>query len=711
MRWFIAAALAFTSLQAYSQQPGQVTIDITRQTNSFVPTQALGAGIDRLPAGAIDKLIDPETVKKVLSAGWQPVTYRQNTELFIEAWHWNPAGEWSEPGNKGYFTASAKLGEPIEHSYGYWLPHRGTTRNDGTTIGYSRITDGDPSTYWKSNPYLTKAFTGEDDSLHPQWIIIDLANDHYDRFVDAIRIAWAEPHATNYEVQYWTGKNEDEAIHHPTKGVWKTFPNGEVTNGRGGDAVLRLAPTPVPVRFLRVLMTESSNTCDTHGSSDRRNCVGYAINEIYLGTLDANGGFHDLMRHVPDADQTITYASSNDPWHSAEDIDPLKRDQVGFDLFYHSGYTRGLPAIVPIAMVYDIPESAANEIAYLKARGYPVSYVEMGEEPDGQFMEPEDYAALYIQWAKAIHAKVPEAKLGGPVFTGENEDIETWPDAQGKTSWTQRFIDYLKSHGALSELAFFSFEHYPLEPCKTQWSDLYREPHLVTHIMDVWREDGVPANVPLIISESNIDWQGAENAVDIFGALWLDDYIGSFLTHGGNSVYWFHYAPLGLHAGCDDSYFTFGLFTVDANLKPIQPVSQYFGAQMLNLYWVEPGNGVHKVFPAWSDIRDDAGNVLVTAYALQRPDGQWSVMLINKDQESAHTVRIAFRDPSSARAFSGAVKATTFGAAQYQWHPTPTGGGADPDGPPVSSTMNASATTGFTLPKASVTVLAGKLAP
>src|SRR5438105_15592785 len=121
-----------------------IRVDTSRVANTFVPTQALGAGIDRLPAGAIDKLINPDTVSKVLSAGWQPVTYRQNTELFVEAWHWNPQGTWSDPSGKGYFTASASSTEPIRHSYGYPLPHRGFTRNDGTgAVGYSRLTDGD----------------------------------------------------------------------------------------------------------------------------------------------------------------------------------------------------------------------------------------------------------------------------------------------------------------------------------------------------------------------------------------------------------------------------------------------------------------------------------------------------------------------------------------------------------------------------------------
>ncbi len=38
-------------------------------TNTIVPTQALGAGVDRLPYGASDKLLTDENLGKVLSAG------------------------------------------------------------------------------------------------------------------------------------------------------------------------------------------------------------------------------------------------------------------------------------------------------------------------------------------------------------------------------------------------------------------------------------------------------------------------------------------------------------------------------------------------------------------------------------------------------------------------------------------------------------------
>jgi hypothetical protein len=673
-------------------------------SNSIIPTRALGAGIDRLPYGAADKLFVDPMVKEVLSAGWQTVSYRQNTELHMEAWHWNPAGIWSDPAGKGYFTGSTTPGDFIRHSYGYPLPHRGVTHDDGTDmIGYSRLTDGDTNTYWKSNPYLTQTFTGEDDSLHPQWVFLDLTSR---QDVTAIRIAWAEPYAKKYLVQYWTG---EDPIKKPTIGVWQTFPSGAISEAKGGTVVLRLSEAPVSVQYVRVLMTESSNTCDTHGSGDRRNCMGYAIREIYLGTTSPGGVFHDLIRHTPDQDQTATYCSSVDPWHEPSDLDEHAGDQVGFDLFFTSGFTRGLPAMIPIAMLYATPEDSAAEISYIEKRGYPISYVEMGEEPDGHYTTPEDYAALYVQWAAALHKVDPNLKLGGPIFTGVNKDIEAWADANGKTSWTTRFIDYLKSHGRLSDLAFFSFEHYPMEPCKIPWSSLYDEANLVTHITQVWRDDGVPANIPLFITESNIAWQSEEAYVDIWGALWLADYIGAFLRNGGDAVYFFHYLPLGIHRGCNNSLGTFGLFSTDSNLQVEQPLSQYFASQLINLEWVQPGNEVNRLHSAASDIRDGAGHVLVTVYAALRPDKQWSLMIVNKDQENAHSVRISFEDlePEKTGHFTGQVKMVTFGRAQYQWHPEIGMGKADPDGPPARSTIAASPGTKYELPAASITVLTG----
>lgn len=711
LRTAVTAVALSCSFTAAAQS---VTVDVTPShvVNKFSPLYALGSTVDRVPSNATDVFFRPDQIKKALSAGWGVISYRQNTDLFVQAWHWNPKGTWSDPAGKGYFTGDATpTSEMIRHSYGYSLRHRGFTRNGGTEFdGYSRLDDGDVESYWKSNPYLTKEFTGEDDSLHPQWVVIALDKKES---INAIRIHWADPFASEFQVQYWAG--DGDAMDEQDKGAWRNFASGTVSNAKGGDSTVILARSPETTKYVRILMTRSSNTCDTHGSADRRNCVGYAIRELHLGRVEDNGVFKDLLHHSPDQKQTLTLCSSVDPWHEPSDLyvapDRMESgDQPGFDLFFTSGITRGLPAIVPVAMVYSTPEDAAAQMSYIRKRGYPVSYVEMGEEPDGQYMLPEDYATLYLQFAAALHHVDPSLKLGGPVFEGVTEDIKVWPDGQGRTSWLGRFLDYLKAHGRMQDLAFMSFEHYPYDGCETPWENLYQEPELITHIMQVWRDDGLPPGIPLLDTETNA--HGGEASVDIFGALWLADSFAGFLSAGGQSTHYYHnlsYSPP--HPACANSWGTYHLLMVDDHYEIQQPTSQFFAAQLITQEWAEPKDAQHLLYRASSDLKDLQGHVLVTAYALHRPDGQWSLMLINKDHDHPHKVSIVFHDADGGRntSFAGQVTMITFGREQYQWHPDRKKGHADPDGPPVTVTLKAERGRPYNLSPASITVLRGAL--
>ncbi len=708
----------------------KIVVDVapSHVANTFSPLQSLGGGIDRLRGGATresnekhtERVLTNPVLAEQLAAGWGAVSYRQNTELMIEAWHWNPRGKWSNAAKQeGYFTGSAEpTDEMIRHSWAYPLPHRGATLGDGN--GWSRITDGNPNSYWKSNPYLTKAFTGEDDSLHPQWVMIDLGA-RMD--VNAIRIAWADPYAKRYHVQFWTGDKEPfyEGIN---KGAWQTFPMGTVTEGQGGTPTLKLVSWTIPVQYLRIWMTESSNTCDSHGSEDVRNCVGYAIKELYIGTVTANGEFTDIVKHLPSRQQTITWPSSVDPWHAASDLDYGRGDQIGLDFFFHCGVTRGLPAMIPVALLYTIPEDAANEIAYLYKRGYPISHIEMGEEADGQRVLPEDYATLYIQFARAIHKLVPEAPLGGPSYEGTPADVDSWADANGGVSFTRRFLDYLKARGHLKDFTFFSFEHYPCfnRSC-ADWSSLYDEPENVNHVIQAWRDNGLPPDVPFFMTEGNDLRDGGAGTVK--HGLWLADYVGAMMTAGAGGTYYFHYIA-------NQSRSSGGFLPIDENNRVTSRTPQYLATQVITKDWVQPADAPHRLFRASSDVRDKEGHILVTAYAVERPDGQWSVMLVNKDRDNDHSVNVTFNDPAIGRDrfFSGKVDRVVFGAAEYQWHPDPIPAGAarsatssgegegrfgrpghaDPDGPPSRSSMTgAGSGTSYLLPKASIIVLRGRI--
>ncbi len=715
---FLLLAGSFSPISSFAQEisvkptSDQITIirvDAAHPIKSFDPDVALGTSIDILPEHVVDKIYTPTILKESLSAGWGPITYRQNTELQGAAWHWNPNGTWSdEAHHSGYFTGSTKLAEFIRHSAGYPLPHRGNTEGDGHSRSkYSRMTDGDPATYWKSNPYLTSKFTGEDDSLHPQWVILDLGATEK---IDTLRIDWGNPYAKKYLAQYWNG--EKDPLTNPTGGVWVALQI--VTDGRGGRETLKLTP-PATLRYVRIWMTESSNTTgDSAGTpqgTDPRNSVGYAIRELYAGTSAADGEFVDLVKHVPDAGQTAVHASSVDPWHSAADLSQDAGDQTGMDLFYTSGITNHLPAMIPIAMLYGTPEDAAAQIAYVEKRGYPISYVEMGEEPDGQKMLPEDYGALYLQFAAVLHKVDPKLKLGGPVFEGVNEDILVWPDSRGRVSWLGRFVDYLKEHGRSDDLSFMSFEHYPFPPCEITWSDLYREPGLTEGILKIWRSDGIPSNVPLINTESNVSWGLTQPMTDIFAALWLGDSVGSFLTFGGDIYYHSPIQPEPLRSGCR-GWGTYGNFVADDTLNIHAYTSQYNASRVINLDWVKHGAGAHRLFSASADLSDGASHSLITAYPVQLPDGQWSVMVINKDQSNPHRVRLVFEGDSGIKeSFFGSVTVTTFGSEQYVWRSEGSGSHPDPDLPPVHTAVQARSGDPFSiiLPKASLNVLRGKL--
>ncbi|MGA8152542.1 MAG: discoidin domain-containing protein [Terriglobales bacterium] len=683
----------------------QITVDATpgHATNSFNPLHTLGAGIDRDPLDSVQTIYDPDHVATMLSAGWGPISYRLNTERSIQAWHWNPAGNWSDATGQGYFVGDADSAGQIARSFGYNLPHRGTTSNYGTSGGYSMLNDGDLSTYWKSNPYLDQTFTGEDNSLHPGWIIVDLGQR---TGVNAIQIVWANPYATDYLVQYWTG---GDPVGDPANGNWITFPDGTITGGQGGTVLLPLAPSTIKVEFVRVLMTASASTCDTHGPADVRNCLGFAINEVYLGYLDAKGRLVDLMDHSPDDGQTLTYASSVDSWHTPAGIATDDGEQPGFDLVFHSGLTRGLPMTIPVAMLYDNPENAANEIAYIRRHGYAINYVELGEEPDGQFVVPEDDAALYIQWADAIHKLSPHVRLAGPVFEGVNSDVQAWRDAHGNVSWFNRFLQYLDSHGHLGDLDVMTFEHYPFDPCNLHWNDLYDEPQLVKGIMKVWRQDGLPRGVPMEITETNLAYDTATRYMRPFGALWLADFAGSFLTNGGHALFYYQWEPIPMYRGCG-GWGTFGMFNTDWNYNVKQNTAQFFAAQMLTQEWVRPVDETHTVYPAVSDITDGDGHVLVTAYSVLRPRGEWSLLLVNKDRVNPRSVQIDFHDSliNSDQHFHGDVTQVSWGADNYAWHAMGENSYADPDGPAVTSTQPGGKGVLYTLPAASITVLRGR---
>jgi len=678
-----------------------INIDLGTTVNEFPGTRALGAGVDGLEEGEIDKVWTPVNVRAMKTAGFGPISYRLRTELGVKAWHWNPRGTWSDAAaERGYWVSSDEPQEDYKASQGYRLPRRGNTIDQGKNDGYSRLTDGDLTTFWKSNPYLDSHFTGEADDLNPQWIMAVLP---YALPIDTVMFDWGTPFATEFKVQYWSGKD----AHFPVDdGTWVDFPQSS-HQGVGGSQAVRIAPAPMEVQYLRVVLTRDSDTAPA-GSTDVRDQLGFAVRELSIGQTTGDG-FVDHVVHLPSQQQTEMWTSSTDPWHSASDIDK-HYEHASFERLFESGITNGQPMMVPVPALYGVPEDTAALIRYLKKRGYPVERVEIGEEPDGQLAQPEHYGALYLQMARAMKVVDPDLEFGGPGYQTTLPDWVHWPDAKGERSWTGRFVSYLRDRNAMEDFDFFSFEWYPFDDvCADPSAPLAEHPKLLADLLAREEKDGLPADIPKVITEYGYSSFGGQVELELPGAMINAETAALFLALGGETSYYYGLEPNWVFqekegAKCN----TWGnlMMLQFYDEWKIRPVAAFQAARMVNKHWVQ-GEGDHTVHTATSDLHNSKGEPLVTAYALQRPDGSLGVLLFNKDPNRTLTIRLMHKTDGDHEVVDGEIALTQYSAQQYKWHSTQgegNGGHPEPNKPPAPSVIDADDAATFTLPPHSISV-------
>jgi hypothetical protein len=691
----VVAALLLSAATAPAQSrpvvAARITIDTTRVVNRFDPRTTFGAGIDGHGIGVVEKVFTRANLAAMQAVGFSMATYRLRTELGVQAWHWNPNGRWSDAAQqRGYWTSFDSSTAPVDLSHGYRLPRRGTTdENDDSK--YSRLDDGDTTTFWKSNPYLAEHFTGTADSLLPQWVIVDLGTA---RPVDAIRIHWGMPHARAFKVQYRKGELVHDMDESPA-GRWFTFANGAERAGVGGTETRVLDRGTITTRFVRIVMSASASDAPA-GSRDVRDALGYAIRELAVGTLQPDGAFRDLLRHGAESRlQSTTYASSTDPWHAASDID-RDLEQPGLDRFFRSGVTNGRPAMVPVPVLYGVPDDAAAMIRFLRTRGYAIGKIEMGEEPDGQFVTPEDYGTLYVQAARAIRADWPDAPLGGPSFQGlEIGAMFAWPVDSAGERWVPRLLRTLRERGRPGDFTFFSFEWYPWDAvCSPTAPQLAGAAARFSDRLGRAAREGMSA-YPWVIAEFGYSAFAGRAQVGIEGALLNADIVGHFLSMGGAQAYLYGWEPTSLDKSprCD-GWGNNMLFLSDDERRIRATVATYHGMRMMLGDWTIAAGGEHRLFTATTGVRDRAGNELLSAYPVLRPDGTRATLIVNKDP--ARTFRVSLGG-------LGRRTVVSYSAAQYAWKNDGPKGRPSRNLPPTRQTLTGGRD--FSVPPYSLTVV------
>jgi hypothetical protein len=443
-------------------------------------------------------------------------------------------------------------------------------------------------------------------------------------------------------------------------------------------------------------------------SDDIRDRLGFAICEIELGNIDSPNRFHDYIRHAADRyRQTVIYVSSTDSWHRADDID-YKIEQPGLDFILRSALTNGVPVLVPVGVLYDTPENATAEINYLLRRNYDLEGIELGEEPDGQWASPEDYAALYNGVARRLAPLNPHLKLGGPSLQNFEDQLLTWPDATGNRSWMNRFLKCVQS--ARMPFDFFSFEFYPFDNiCADAAPQLLEIPKRLGQMMTSLRADGVPTVIPWLMTEYGYSVFAGRHEVDIEGALFNADTIGTFLTLGGSKPYLYGYEPNYLQDELNCSWGNLMMLQLNPNNDQLNQLSAYHASQLITREWMQPTNDWHNIFRVTITQRNPLLSSVVTAHALRRPDKQWALLAMNKDPKRTARLTAQFKLSNGQRqvSFAGDVDVIQFSRDQYLWYDD------GPNGHPIRSLrptrVTRKASSFYELPPYSLTVLRGKL--
>jgi hypothetical protein len=412
-----------------------------------------------------------------------------------------------------------------------------------------------------------------------------------------------------------------------------------------------------------------------------------------------------VLRHVAAHDgQTITYASSTDPWHRASDID-YSIEQPGLDFILQSKLTCGQPTLIPVGLLYDTVDNSAAEVSYILRRGYNVNEIELGEEPDGQWVAPEDYAALYLQTAQRLRRESQRLKLGGPSLQSFEDQLLAWPDSNQDRSWMHRFLQRIQSEH--QDLDFVSFEYYPFdEICESTPRNLEEVGPRLTAMISSLRRDGVSADIPWYLTEYGYSVFAGKPEVTLEGALFSAQTVGTFLSLKGSRTYLYGYEPgyLMNELGC--SWGNLMMLQMDSKTPSIHRLSTYYACQLMTQEWMSPNGGQHQILPVRLQMSREAHGL--QAYAVARPDNQLSLMLVNDSPSVPVSLHLNFEgSEGKLQSLSGTVEQITYSKEQYEWRNAGRNGHPLHSKPPEKRTLSASSS--YQIPPYSLTILRGTL--
>ena len=218
--------------------------------------------------------------------------------------------------------------------------------------------------------------------------------------------------------------------------------------------------------------------------------------------------------------------------------------------------------------------------------------------------------------------------------------------------------------------------------------------------------DGVPSDIPWLMTEFGYSVFAGRHEVDIEGALFHADTVGTFLTSGGRKAYLYGYEPDYLTDELKCSWGNLMMLQMLNTDKKPNRLSMYYSARLITKDWMRWVAETHEVYP----VTIDPENAGVTAYAVRRPGKEWALLTINKDPQRSAQLGVQFTSSNgmSVARFIGKVDIFQFSREHYRWQDD------GPNGRPALSKLpthtQRAASQYYELPPYSVSVLRGHIA-
>ena len=551
-------------------------------------------------------------------------------------YHWNGAGKYDSTG----------LWTPSEES---WAPgflgetiYRGTTKDNYGFIRRSHLADGDKSTMWWGEIL---------DPKDPPWIVIEFPEK---KDLDSIVVEWGNLRPKSFELSYWTDEYaEYPGVHQNLENKLKRWGTVKVTSG---ETKYKFATTRARYVALRFKTTDLPSK-------------GVQIREmkLYSGSDDLLAGndykFFAMSTRNGDKPRTDW---TNIKWHFEEFmtyINKLPKLVNG----------QKAQAVICVNAGTGTSKEAAAWVRYAnKVKKYNIKQWQIGNELDGEWEESgplsaRQYAARFIEYARAMKAVDPSIILHGPLLSTHKMQQKGAGLMDGKY-WMAEFLRIVgeaeKADGK-RYLDVVDLHTYPYwAPNNLNAADMLKASLDVAHNADTlnaWMNKYLEGKRRVFLSEFSTSVQGSQIWMDYPQAAGMANIFAQYAVRFGDRFQALPWDAFGnVFEGPDH---TWGVISMTALVKEgswnrwasLEPTAEYYGVYMTFKRFLESG---YAVVPVKSTTKS------VVPYAICKGNS-CNVLLVNLT-DTKQIVQVDRKSekkkPSNAR-----VEVDVFGAEQFKW--------------------------------------------